>query len=80
MAILTNIGPDTYILLCKYCHASVACYMLFSHHLELTCRAVNDRHVKDEKSGSSHQDFHVNEPFYYDGGYKIKKLLSFFRK
>ena len=49
MAILTNIGPDTYILLCKYRYTNVACHILtlFLRHLDLRRRAVNDRHPID---------------------------------
>ena len=46
----------------------------------MSFRAVNDRHVKDEKSGSSHQAFHVKEPFTRTGVIKPTKLLSFFKK
>ena len=35
---------------------------------------------KDKKSGSSHQLFHVNEPFFHDGGYKTNKAIKFFYK
>ena len=49
MAILANIGPDTYIFLCKYRCTSVACHImsLFLRHLNLRRRAVNDRHPID---------------------------------
>ena len=47
----------------------------------MMCRAVNGRHLKVEKSGSSHQASRLNEPFYHDGGYKMKKLVhEFIRK
>ena len=70
MAILSNIGPDTYILLCKYCYTSVACHIVSSpSRFELWCSQSEtpDRHVKHEKSGSSQQDVQVNEPFYHNG-------------
>ena len=35
------------------------------------------RQVKDEKSGKSHQAFHVNEPFFTTGVIKPTMLLSF---
>ena len=38
------------------------------------------RHVKDEKSGSSHEASHVNEPFFHDGGYEINKAIGFLKK
>ena len=40
---------------------------------------MNDRHVKNENSGSSHHVFHENEPFYWTGVIKLIKLL-FFKK
>ena len=52
----------------------------FHHHLDLSCHAVNDRHVKDENSDSSHQAFYVNEPFYHNRGYKTNKVIKFFFK
>ena len=41
---------------------------------------MNDRHVKNENSGSSHHVFHENEPFYWTGVIKLIKLLNVFQK
>ena len=51
-----------------------------SPRFELSCSEERDNHVKYEKSGSSHQNFHVNEPFYHNGGYKINKPVFFLKK
>ena len=53
---------------------------MFSRHLDLSCRWLNDKHVKNEKSGSSQRAFHVNEPFYRNGGYKSNKVIKIFLK
>ena len=35
------------------------------------------RHVKDEKSESSHEASHVNEPYFHDGSYETNKVVKF---
>ena len=34
-------------------------------------------YVKDERSGSSHEVSHMNEPFFHDGGYETNKVIKF---
>ena len=44
----------------------------------MSSRAVNLWHVKDENNMSNHQAFQVNEPSFYDEGYKTNNIDKFF--
>ena len=72
LANFTNVGPDTYILLRKYCHTSVPDHLPL--HLYLSSCAVKDT-WKNKKSKSSHWLFHLNEPSFYDEGFETNKVL-----
>ena len=68
---------------CKYCYTSVAIAGYVHYFLTTLIRAVLRwiiRHVKVEKSESSHRTFHPNAPFFYDGGSKNNKINNYFLK
>ena len=51
LASFTNIGPDTYILLWKYCHTSVASHLMISSALRAVVRSIiNKTREKTRKS------------------------------
>ena len=61
LASFTNIGPDTYILLCKYCYFSVACHII-NDFFATSIRAV-------EQSMMVNEEFHPAKSGYLSSGH-----------